>query len=135
MKCFFVSASRIQVQSGFMVSLDECLNSLSRRWLNFTRSRVRYFIPLALWHWKIRFGAGLMNLRMLSLNELKLAEFWIAGPSLFYSSMVDGKKVFLKKLCLIFIKWISLVFLVLQIVLLEGTTLSTWFGDLWTTIM
>ena len=57
---------------------------------------------------------------MLSLNELKLVEFWIAGSSLFHSTMFDGKKVFLKKLCLILIKGISLVFLVLQIVLLPG---------------
>ena len=54
-----------------------------------------------------------MNLRMLSLKELKLVEFPIAGSRLFHSIMVDGKKVFLKKLCLIFIKGISLVFLML----------------------
>ena len=54
-----------------------------------------------------------MNLRMLSLNWLKFAEFRIAGSSLFHSIMVDGKKVILKKLCLIFIKAMSLVFLVL----------------------
>ena len=54
-----------------------------------------------------------MNLRILSLKELKFVKFRIAGSSLFHSIMVDGKKVFLKKLCLIFIKGISLVFLVL----------------------
>ena len=54
-----------------------------------------------------------MNLRILSLKELKLAEFRIAGSRLFYSIMVDRKKLFLKKLCLIFIKEISLVFLML----------------------
>ena len=43
------------------------------------------------------FGAGLMNLRMLSLKVLKLVEFRIAGSSLFHSIMIDGKELFLKK--------------------------------------
>ena len=50
---------------------------------------------------------------MLSLKELKIVEFGIAGLSLFDSIMVGGKKVLLKKLCLILNKGISLVFLVL----------------------
>ena len=54
-----------------------------------------------------------MNLRILSLKELKLVEFRIAVSSLFHSIMIDGKKVFLKKLCLMFIKGISLVLVVL----------------------
>ena len=54
-----------------------------------------------------------MNLKMLSLKELKLVEFQIAGSSLFNSIVVDEKKVFLKKLCLIFTEGIPLVFLVL----------------------
>ena len=61
-----------------------------------------------------------MNLRMLSLKKLKLVEIRIAGSSLLYSIIVNRKKVFLKKL----VKGISLVFLVLQILLLEGTTLN-----------
>ena len=69
---------------------------------------------------KILFGACLMNLRMLSLKKLKLVEIRIAGSSLLYSIIVNRKKVFLKKL----VKGISLVFLVLQILLLEGTTLN-----------
>ena len=52
-------------------------------------------------------------LRMLSLKELKIVESGIAGLSLFDSIMVDGKKVLLKKLCLILSQGISLVFLVL----------------------
>ena len=61
-----------------------------------------------------------MNLRMLSLKKLKLVEIRIAGSSLLYSIIVNRKKVFLKKL----VKGTSLVFLVLQILLLEGTTLN-----------
>ena len=72
-----------------------------------------------------------MNLRMLSLKKLKLVEIRIAGSSLLYSIIVNRKKVFLKKL----VKGISLVFLVLQILLLEGTTLNKWFGDMLTTIL
>ena len=44
-----------------------------------------------------------MNLRMLSLKKLKLAEFRIAGSDLFHSNMVDIRKVFPKKFCLVFI--------------------------------
>ena len=54
-----------------------------------------------------------MSLRMLSLKELKLVELRVAGSSLLHSIMVDGKKVFLKQLCLLFIKGILLVLLVL----------------------
>ena len=49
---------------------------------------------------KILFEAGLMNLRMLSLKELKLVEFRIAGSSLFHSVIVDVKKVFFKEVVL-----------------------------------
>ena len=65
-----------------------------------------------------------MNQRMLSLKESKFVELQNFGSSLFHSIMVDGKKVFLKTLCLTFIKGISLVFLVLQVVLLVGTILN-----------
>ena len=41
-----------------------------------------------------------MNLRMLSLKELKLAEFQSAESSLLHSIMVDGKKVFFKEVVL-----------------------------------
>ena len=88
-------------------------NMWSQRRLKFTYSHVRYFISLGLWHWKTLFRAGLMNLRIFSLKESKLVEFRITAPSLFQSIIVDGKKVFLKKLCSIFIEWMSLVFLVL----------------------
>ena len=98
------SKSRLQVQNGFTVSWNEYFTFLLRRWLKFTHSYVRYFIPLRLWHWKILFGADLINLRMLSSIWLKLVKFRIAGSSLFQSIMVDGKNFLLKKLCLIFIK-------------------------------
>ena len=88
---WFASASKIQVQSGLMVSWNECLNMWSRRKFKFTRSRVRHFIPLRLWYWKILFGAGLMNLRMLEQA---------------YSTQLYGwlKEVIFKGIFLIFIK-------------------------------
>ena len=49
-----------------------------------------------------------MNLRMLSLKQLKLVEISIAGSSLSHSIMVDGKKVFPKKLYLMFNKGVSI---------------------------
>ena len=66
-----------------------------------------------------------MKLRMPSLKELKLVvEFGITGSSLFQSITVEGKKLFFNKLCLMLIQGISLVFLVLSVVLLEGTSLN-----------
>ena len=41
----------------------------------------------------------------------KLSGFRIVGSSLFHSMITDGKKVFLKKLCLILISGISSMFL------------------------
>ena len=76
-------------------------------------------------HWEILFGAGLMNFRMLSLTKLRLVELRATGSSLFRSIMIDRKEVFLKKLFLILIKGISLIFLVFQIVLLERATLNS----------
>ena len=73
MRWFVVSTSRLQVQSRLIVSWNDFLNLWSRRWLKLTRSRVRYLIPLGLWHWKILWPR-LMNLRMLSLKELKLID-------------------------------------------------------------
>ena len=86
-----VSASKLQMQSWLMVSSNECLNSWSQRWLKFTRSSMRCFIPLGLWHRNILFGAGLMNWRTLSSKGLKFVEFRIAISSLFHSIMVDGR--------------------------------------------
>ena len=93
--------------------LKRVFNLWSRKWLKVTHSRVRYFMPLRLWPWRILLEAGLMKSTMLSLKPLKLDEFWIPGLSLFHSNIFDRKKVFLKKLCLIWMKGISLAFLVL----------------------
>ena len=50
------------------------------------------------------FAVGLINFKIFFLKILRLGAFWISGSSLFHSMMTDGKKVVLKKLCLI-LKW------------------------------
>ena len=121
----FFSTYRLQVQSGLIVSRNECLNLWSQRWLKFTRSTVRYFIPLALQHCGTIWSRS-DKLKDAFLKGIKLlVEFRIAGSSWFHSLKVDGKKIFLKKLCLIFIKGTSTVFLLLWLVFLAGTTLHS----------
>ena len=80
--------------------------TINRKWL-------RHFTSLGMWHWKMLFGSGLINVTMFSLKYLQLGKFWINGSYLFRSIMVDGKKLFLKVLFLKFVKRILLVFLVL----------------------
>ena len=72
----------------WIVSWKLFLNLCSWRWLSLSHNLIKYLIPFMLWG------------------------FWISGSSLFHSMMTDGKKVFLKKLCLT-LKWgISFAFLV-----------------------
>ena len=40
-----------------------------------------------------------MKWKIFFLNIDKLSELWMAGSSLFYSEIVEGKKEFLKKIC------------------------------------
>ena len=54
---------------------------------------------------------GLKNLRILPLKTPTLSAFRIAGSSLFHSMIADGKKVLLKKLCLILIREMQSIFL------------------------
>ena len=50
---------------------------------------------------------GLKNFRILILKIPKLSAFKMAGSSLFHSIIADGKKLFLKKLCLILIRGVQ----------------------------
>ena len=54
------------------------------------------------------------------MKILKLLEFLMLGPSLFHSIIVDGKKSFLKKVCLVLKKGVLCIFLVTYLELLEG---------------
>ena len=62
-------------------------------------------------------------------ENIKVGAFWISGSSLFNSIMTDGKKVFLKKLCLT-LKWgILFAFLVGYGLFNLGIILKRYFGD------
>ena len=50
---------------------------------------------------KILLGEGLINFRILFTETTKSFEFRRVGPKLFHSMIVEGKKEFLKRFCLI----------------------------------
>ena len=58
-------------------------------------------IPLLLLQLKTLLEEGLINFRILFLKTTKLFEFQRVGSELFHSTIVEGKREFLKKLCLI----------------------------------
>ena len=90
----------------WIVSWKLFLNLCSWRWLSLSHNLIKYLIPFMLWG------------------------FWISGSSLFHSMMTDGKKVFLKKLCLT-LKWgISFAFLVEYGLFNLGIILKRYFGRL-----
>ena len=118
-----------QVQTGFNVSWKLFLNLCSWRWLSPSRNLVKYLIPFRLWRPNMLFVVSLINFKIFFLKILRLGEFWISGSSLFHSMMTDGKKVFLKKLCLI-LKWgILFAFLVGYGLFNLGIILKRYFGD------
>ena len=112
-KCVFVSTSRPQEQNGFRVSWKLDLNLCSRKWLRPRRSLGRYLIPLQLWQLNTLFGDGLINFNKLFLKTIRLAALRRLGSNLLDSTTMDGKKEFLKKLCLVWNGVILSVFLVL----------------------
>ena len=61
---------------------------------------------------KTLLGEGLTDFRIVFLKTTKLLEFPKVGFKLFYSVIVEGKKEFLKKLCLVLIKGMVSTFLV-----------------------
>ena len=97
-----VSISDPQAQIGFNVSWKLCLNMCLRRWLRPSLILERYLIALGLWQLKILFGFGRINFKILDLNKLRLFWFRMSEPSLFHSAITDGKKEFLKKLCVLY---------------------------------
>ena len=114
----------------WIVSWKLFLNLCSWRWLSLSHNLVKYLIPFMLWQPNMLFVVGLINFKILFLKILKLGGFWISGSSLFHSVMTDGKKVFLKKLCLT-LKWgISFAFLVEYGLFYLGIILKRYFGRL-----
>ena len=106
------SISKPRLQNGFKESWKLCLNLRSRKWLKPSRSLVINLIPLGLWQLKRLLADGLINFRILFLKILKLLEFLMLWSSLFHSIIVDGKKEFFKKVCLVLKKGILCIFLV-----------------------
>ena len=127
-KWHLFSTSQPQVQSGFNVSWKLFLNLWLWRWLSSSRNLVKYLIPFRLWQPNMLFVVGLINLKIFFLKILRLGAFWISGCSLYHSMMTNGKKVFLKKLCLT-LKWVLFVFLVEYGLFNLGIILKRYFGD------
>ena len=106
------SISKTQLQNGFKESWKLYLNLSLRKWLEPSRSLVINLIPLELWQLKRLLADGLINFRILFLKILKLLEFLMLWSSLFHSAIVDRKKEFLKKVCLVLRRGILKMFLV-----------------------
>ena len=109
--------------------LEVFLNLCSWRWLSPSRNLVKYWTPFRLWHPNMLFAVGLINFKILFLKILRLGAFWISGSNLFHSMMTDGKKVFLKKLCLT-LKWgILFAFLAVYGLFNLGIILERYIGN------
>ena len=67
------------------------------------------------------FGLGRMDFKISLLKKPKLPELRMSGSRLFHSSIVEGKKEFLKKLCLLQMWEILPEFLVKHLEVDEGT--------------
>ena len=110
--CFNIKAHE---QNGFKVSGKLCLNLCLRKWLRPRCSLVRDLIPLQLWQLNTLFADGLINFYKFFLKTLRLVALPRLGSNLFHSITVDGKKEFLKKLCLVWKRVILSASLVLKL--------------------
>ena len=111
-KCAVDSIFKPQLQNGFKESWKLSWNLCSRKWLRPSRRLVINLIPLGLWHIKRLSADGLINFRIFSLKILKLLEFLMLWSSLFHSVIVEGKKEFLKNVCLVLKRGVLCIFLV-----------------------
>ena len=78
---------------------------------------------------KTEFENGLINFKILFLKAEKVSEFLNFKSKLFHSMTVDGKKEFIKKLCLPLKSRMLLLVLVLYALLILGSILKRYFGD------
>ena len=125
-KCEVNSISKPQLQIGFKPSWNLCLNLCSRKWLRPTRNPLIILIPL--WLSKTLLGEGLIKFRILFLKTTKLFKFRRVGSKFFHSLIVEGKKEFLKKLCLMLKKGILSTFLVAYAWFFSGISLKRYWG-------
>ena len=118
-----------QLQIGLRVSWKLCRNLHSWRWLRSNFNLVINLTPLGLWQLKIEFEDGLINFKILFLKAEKVLEFLIFKSKLFHSMTVDGKKEFIKKICLSLKRGILQLILVLYAWLTLGSILERISGD------
>ena len=78
---------------------------------------------------KIEFEDGLINFKILFLKAEKVLEFLIFKSKLFHSMTVDGKKEFIKKLCLPLKRGIFSLVLLLYVLLTLVSILKRYSGD------
>ena len=78
---------------------------------------------------KTEFENGLINFKILFLKAEKVSEFLNFKSKLLHSMTVDGKKEFIKKLCLPLKSRMLLLVLVLYALLILGSILKRYFGD------
>ena len=74
-------------------------------------------------------GDGLINFKILLLKAEKALEFLVFKSKLFHSMTVEGKKEFIKKLCLSLKRVILSLVLVLYPLLTLGSILKRYSGD------
>ena len=91
-----VSASILQEQKGFNVTLKPCLNLWSRRWRKTNFSFVNIFIPNGTLILKIFISTGIINFINALQKKLWLLERRMFGSTLFHSLLTCRKKEFLK---------------------------------------
>ena len=119
-----------QQQIGFRQSRKICLNLWSIRSLKPNLSLVISSIPVGFWQLKVLLGVGRMNCKMLFLKRVRLSELFILLSRLFHLITKDGKKEFLKKICLrLNLGMLPILFLVLYAVLVVGIFSMRYLGD------
>ena len=82
----------------YLINLENCAWICAHANYSSKRSHVRSLIPL---NNTTLLMEGLINFSILFLKTTKFFEFQRVEPKLFYSMIVEEKKDFLKKLCLI----------------------------------
>ena len=95
------STSLPQLYIGLSVSWKLPLSLCSCRWLSPSLIPVIYLIPTGWWQSKNEFEECRMNFSMSLLKTLWLSHLLRLGSNLFHSITTEGKKEFLKNLCLV----------------------------------
>ena len=101
-KCAIESKSKPKLQNGFKESWKLCLSLLLHKGLRPSRNFVINLNFSELWQLKrLLVDEFLIHFRIFVLKILNLLEFFMLWSILFHSIIVDGKKVFFKKVFLV----------------------------------